>query len=667
MFWGLVIASFFTPTRSWAQVPVVAQSSANGVTDTNSRDFRIDPGGNEAAENFIRLERWLAIETERVRWYDDATERLERAAETVRSGLSSQVAQAETTDRTQSKTSVLDFVLQLNQFATHQKAVVDEKVTVQRAMLDVVLDPKIDLPNTLESEIEQAAPPTETQPSETQPAESADSEIQGEESSSERETTPAVLNPLQAVLGTGEDTLKSTNESAVEATPDTFDPYLFDIEAELADTIEKLEATNRQAALQTRAIRLCELDSANVLRWIELAQAASSGIATSSDEPASVAEPITPNPKASLDAEASENDVPEKLLSEGASLPDLGLEKHQQWKLFLDQQLEAWEASRLKTVEKISLLESEIASLRMRTAFLRSPLAPHRIQRWLFISGPYALSIIVLGVLAWLVSRPIISRVARTVAKHRRTGTLEERQERAETLRRMIQGMINLALLTFGALALLDQFGVDVTVLLGGAAVLGMAIAFGAQNLIKDYFGGLLILTENQYRVGNVIRVGSIAGLVEDVSLRMTVLRDLEGVAHFIPHGQITTVSNLSHGWSRAVLDIGVAYKEDVDRVLEVLREVTDHLFEDLKYGELLLDRAEILGVDKFGDSAVVVKLMVKTRPLKQWEVKRELLRRIKNRFDELGIEIPFPHRTVYHRGEAENLAMGFAEQSAGH
>src|SRR5262249_44138375 len=133
---------------------------------------------------------------------------------------------------------------------------------------------------------------------------------------------------------------------------------------------------------------------------------------------------------------------------------------------------------------------------------------------------------------------------------------------------------------------------------------------------------------------------------------RTTVLRDLEGVVHFIPHGTITTVSNLTHGWSRALFDVGIAYKEDVDRVMQLLLDMGREIRQDPAFGPLILDDPEMLGVDDLADSAVVIKFFLKTKPLQQWTVKREMLRRIKNRFDALGIEIPFPHQTVYHRYE---------------
>jgi small conductance mechanosensitive channel len=209
-----------------------------------------------------------------------------------------------------------------------------------------------------------------------------------------------------------------------------------------------------------------------------------------------------------------------------------------------------------------------------------------------------------------------------------------------------------LVLLGGGCLMLLDEVGIPIVPLMGGAAVLGLAVAFGAQNLIRDYFSGFMVLLEDQYGIGDVVKIGDTAGQVERISLRTTVLRDLEGVVHFIPHGTIQSVSNLTHGWSRALFKIGIAYKEDADRVMQVLVDLGRELRHDPAFGPLILNDPEMLGVDDFGDSCVLIKFLMKTKPLQQWAVKRELLRRIKRRFDELGIEIPFPHRTVYHRHE---------------
>ena len=169
-----------------------------------------------------------------------------------------------------------------------------------------------------------------------------------------------------------------------------------------------------------------------------------------------------------------------------------------------------------------------------------------------------------------------------------------------------------------------------------------LAVAFGAQSLIKDYFSGFMILSENQYRVGNVVRINNNTGVVEDITLRMTILRDLEGIAHFIPHSEIKVVSNMTHKWLRVELDIKVSYWENVDKVMEVVMNIATQLTRDKIFGKLTIDEPEMLGVDAFADSGVAIKILVKTLPLKQWPVRRELLRRIKNRFDELNIELQF-------------------------
>jgi small-conductance mechanosensitive channel len=188
-------------------------------------------------------------------------------------------------------------------------------------------------------------------------------------------------------------------------------------------------------------------------------------------------------------------------------------------------------------------------------------------------------------------------------------------------------------------LMLFEEVGIAVAPLMGGAAVVGLAVAFGAQNLIRDYFYGFVILLENQYKINDVLRIGDVSGQVERITLRMTVLRDLEGCVHFIPNGKIDCVSNMTHGWSRAVFDIGVSHKEDVDQVIDTLMSLAMEMRQEPAFSRLIIDDPEMLGVDKVDASGVTIKFLIKTRPLRQWMIKRELLRRIKRRFRELGIE----------------------------
>jgi small conductance mechanosensitive channel len=227
-----------------------------------------------------------------------------------------------------------------------------------------------------------------------------------------------------------------------------------------------------------------------------------------------------------------------------------------------------------------------------------------------------------------------------------------ESQKRVETLIRLIKQGAFLALWLTAGLIILKEFGVEIGPILASAGIAGLAVGFGAQNLVRDIISGFFIILENQIRVGDVAIINGTGGLVERINFRTTVLRDLGGVVHVFPNGTIDTLSNMTNEWSAYVFDIGVAYKENTDHVVEVIRKVANEMREDEKYGRLILEDAEIFGVDKFGDSAVVIKGRIKTRPIRQWEVSREFLRRIKYAFDNNNIEIPFPHRSIYF-GEA--------------
>jgi small conductance mechanosensitive channel len=310
-------------------------------------------------------------------------------------------------------------------------------------------------------------------------------------------------------------------------------------------------------------------------------------------------------------------------------------------------QIGATESSRAAVAARAETLASELRSLGSLLWFYESPIAPRNLYRWIVLRGPVVLAIATLAIIAIAGSRLIGRKIVSELVLRSHRGNEKERQERAETLKRVFQNAAQTLIVLLASLAILQQLGIDVTVLIGGAAVIGMAVAFGAQNLIKDYFSGFMILVENQYSVGNIIRIGDTVGAVENISMRMTVLRDIEGVVHFIPHGNVTQVSNLTHGWSRVSLDIGVAYKEDTDRVMAVLLDLLNEIRDDEQFGPMVLGEPEVLGVEALADSAVIIKVLIKTRPLKQWDVKREMLRRTKIRFEKLGIEIPFPHRSV--------------------
>ncbi len=229
-----------------------------------------------------------------------------------------------------------------------------------------------------------------------------------------------------------------------------------------------------------------------------------------------------------------------------------------------------------------------------------------------------------------------------------------ESEKRIATIVRLIKQAALLALWLTVGLVILKEFGVEIGPIIASAGIAGLAVGFGAQNLVRDIISGFFIILENQIRVGDVAIINGTGGLVEKINFRTTVLRDLGGVVHVFPNGTMTTLSNLTNEWSAYVFDIGVAYKENTDHVIEIMQQVGRAMREDANYGNLMLEDPDIFGVDKFGDSSVVIKGRIKTKPIRQWEVGREFLRRIKHAFDENNIEIPFPHRTIYF-GEQSN------------
>jgi len=224
-----------------------------------------------------------------------------------------------------------------------------------------------------------------------------------------------------------------------------------------------------------------------------------------------------------------------------------------------------------------------------------------------------------------------------------------EVEKRRAMLNRLIISLGFFVVVVISAILILAELGIDIAALLVGFGVVGIAVGFGAQSLVKDLIAGFIILFENQYNVGDVVRIADIAGGVEGFSIRRTLLRDLDGTLHFVPNGEIRVTSNLTKMWSRAHLNISVAYKEDVDRVMSVIRRTWEEMAEAPDWKPLLISKTPwLLRVDAFGDSGVVIKVVGETQPIKQWDVMGELRRRIKRKFDEQGIEIPWPHTKVY-------------------
>jgi moderate conductance mechanosensitive channel len=260
--------------------------------------------------------------------------------------------------------------------------------------------------------------------------------------------------------------------------------------------------------------------------------------------------------------------------------------------------------------------------------------------RWLLDSG---LRIGLITLMAYLVIRVaglVITRFEQDLAAAGSPGALE-RARRVHTIGAILKSTVAVLVVLIAGLMILRELGLDVSPILAGVGIVGLAVGFGAQTLVKDIISGFFLIVENQVRVGDVASINGISGSVENITLRTIVLRDIAGTVYVFPNGSITTLANMTKDYSYYVIDLGISYHEDADRVVEVLKEVGEDLRRDPIYGPSILDSLEVLGVDAFGDSQISLKLRIKTLPLKQWEVGRELRRRIKKRFDAEDIEIP--------------------------
>jgi small-conductance mechanosensitive channel len=239
----------------------------------------------------------------------------------------------------------------------------------------------------------------------------------------------------------------------------------------------------------------------------------------------------------------------------------------------------------------------------------------------------------------------------------RQSGADGRASARVLTLLPLLRNVVRVVLVVMVTLIVLSEIGVDIGPLLAGAGVVGLAVGFGAQALVRDVITGGFILIEDSMGVGDWVDIGSHAGTVEALTIRTVTLRDLSGTVHVVPFGEVTSVMNFNRGFGYAVSDIGVAYREDVDEVIKVLQEIGEDIRADETFGPLILEPLEVLGLNNLGDSAVEIRVRLKTRPMKQFGIRREFLRRVKQVFDARGIEIPFPHRTIYFGVDKEGSA----------
>lgn len=270
---------------------------------------------------------------------------------------------------------------------------------------------------------------------------------------------------------------------------------------------------------------------------------------------------------------------------------------------------------------------------------------PVLVKDWFLASGIRIFLIVILAAGIMIVFRKLARRFTRFFVKK---GDQGESNKRAKTLSSVIRNALNIIVGVVALMMILDQVGVKIGPIMAAAGIVGVAVGFAGQSLVKDIINGFFILLEDQIRVGDYIKIAGLSGTVERINLKLTVLRDLEGCVHFIPNGEISTVTNKTRDFSRYMLDIGVAYREDVDEVIAVMRQVDEEIRGEDPFAQDILEPIEIMGLDRFEDSAVVIRARLMTKPGRQWAMGREFKRRLKRTFDEKDIEIPFPHTTLY-------------------
>lgn len=274
-----------------------------------------------------------------------------------------------------------------------------------------------------------------------------------------------------------------------------------------------------------------------------------------------------------------------------------------------------------------------------------------------FVQAGLRAALIIVGAfgLYWLIK--VLSHRIVDMVRNGEAGDIlsrREREKRATTLAGIVRAASLVVILVIATIMVLGVFGYNVAPLLAGAGIVGIAVGFGAQNLVRDVITGFFILLENQYSVGDVVQINGVAGVVTHVGLRTTTLRDLEGATHIIPNGIIEMVSNITKEYSQALVDVEVAYKEDLDRVREVLLQVGRELMRDPEFGPHVLEEPQVLGVEAFGASGITIRMVCKTAADQKWNITRELRRRIKVAFDREGIEIPWPHQKVFYYSASE-------------
>jgi len=265
--------------------------------------------------------------------------------------------------------------------------------------------------------------------------------------------------------------------------------------------------------------------------------------------------------------------------------------------------------------------------------------------------------ILIILIIAFVINRLASKFIEKAVRRAVRQGDPESEKKREDTLIGIFNGALRIVVWLVAIMMILSELGVNIGPVLAGAGILGVALGFGAQYMVRDFLAGLFIILENQYRVGDVVCLDATCGGVEDITLRKTVMRDLDGKVYHIPNGSFKMAANLTTDYSRAHMNVSVAYKEDVDQVIEVINRVGQAMAQESPWQEYILKPIQVMGTgpNKFAESGVEIKVLGETRPLKQWDVLREFRRRLKKTFDQEGIEIPFPQMSIWPKGNWQN------------
>ncbi len=289
-----------------------------------------------------------------------------------------------------------------------------------------------------------------------------------------------------------------------------------------------------------------------------------------------------------------------------------------------------------------------------------------KLMNWTIGELPSIFMLVIITIIALRLVKFSLGKIKKVFINRfhkQETSDSAESEKRVNTLIGITRGLFRIVILTIFFMILLSKLGVNIGPILASAGIIGLAVGFGAQELVRDFISGFFILLENQIREGDVAIINGTGGVVERIELRTTILRDFSGVVHIFQNGKISSMANMTKEWSAVVVEVGVAYKENADNVMSIMKDVAETLAKDEVFGPKINEPVEIFGIDAFKDSAVLFKARIKTKPIEQWSVGREYRKRLKAAFDEKNIEIPFPHTTVYWGQEVDPLQVNLNEQ----